>query len=277
MSTPKPSPDQLMDIASRVASETAAYIRDLWEEETGGEIVGRGAGGDATRRADKWAEDYIVGLLKETGIPLRVVTEEAGIIDLSGNPVAVAAVDPLDGSMNYVYGIPFASVSIAFAYIDRPLLSRVIAGCVSDIFHRNNYCFDNEHAYINGAKASILRGGSGFVTVYSRSPRVFSLLAEYADAYGRKLRLRVLGSAALEMIYAALGITDLFINMYGRLRNIDLAASAAYAQRLGRTPYLPGGEPLDVRLDEITRVKGVILGSYAEEFIGFLKTRRIGI
>ncbi len=269
MSSGEPSPRELWRIAVRVAGETAAYMRDMSIEEHRGQVIGRGAGGDKTRRADKWAEDYLVELLRHTGLPLRIVSEEAGVIDLVEKPAVIAAVDPLDGSVNYVAGIPFASVSIAFAYIDKPYMSSVVAGCVADIFHRTTYSFHDDRAYVDGAPARPLETPINAVTVYSRSSGIFPILEEYVRHTGKKMRLRVLGSASLEIIYAGLGMTSLFVNIYNTLRNIDLAAATAFNARLGVKSYRINGEVLDMMLDDIHTTRSLVTGRHAEAFIEF--------
>ncbi|MCC6052460.1 MAG: hypothetical protein LM585_04415, partial [Fervidicoccaceae archaeon] len=67
-----------------------------------------------TIKADLLAENYIVNQLKELGFKGKIVTEETGVIEV-GDSDLIAIIDPLDGSINYSLGIPWFSISIAFA------------------------------------------------------------------------------------------------------------------------------------------------------------------
>ena len=79
------------------------------------EPQGRGAGGDMTARVDRVAEDIVLEEMRGLGRPLRVVGEEAGEVALGGaredDPFVV--VDPIDGSVNAMRGLPFIATSIA--------------------------------------------------------------------------------------------------------------------------------------------------------------------
>ena len=80
---------------------------------------------DLVTEIDHQSEDFILGEIKKKFPGHQVVSEEAGLV-----PGAVEQqwyIDPLDGTVNYAHGVPFFSVSIAFA-----LSGKVILGAVYD-------------------------------------------------------------------------------------------------------------------------------------------------
>src|SRR5215212_2318836 len=77
--------------------------------------TGRGEGGDMALVIDRAAEDVVFAELESLGVPLTVVSEERGELELAGGGPVHVVVDPVDGSLNAKRGLPFACVSIAVA------------------------------------------------------------------------------------------------------------------------------------------------------------------
>src|SRR4051794_14796352 len=85
--------------------------------------TGRGEGGDIALVIDRAAEDAIFRELEALDIPMTVISEERGHVDLHGGGPTRVVVDPIDGSRNAKRGIPAYSVSIAGA--DAPAIGDV--------------------------------------------------------------------------------------------------------------------------------------------------------
>lgn len=69
--------------------------------------------GDTALRADYEAEEVIIARLRKSGIPMRIVSEEHGVIDLGSDPEYLAIIDGIDGTSGYEresgrYGTMFA-------------------------------------------------------------------------------------------------------------------------------------------------------------------------
>src|SRR3954453_10283845 len=93
--------------------------------------TGRGEGGDIALVIDRAAEDAIFRELEQLDLPLTVVSEERGRVELGGGGPTHVVVDPIDGSRNAKRGIPGYSVSIAVA--TGSTLGDVEFGYVSDL------------------------------------------------------------------------------------------------------------------------------------------------
>src|SRR3954451_17709866 len=93
--------------------------------------TGRGEGGDIALVIDRAAEDAIFRELDSLGIPLTVISEERGHVELHGGGATTIVVDPIDGSRNAKRGIPAYSVSIAVA--DGPTIGDVNFAYVHDL------------------------------------------------------------------------------------------------------------------------------------------------
>lgn len=242
-------PEDLRRVAVRISGETAALLRDhaCSQEYT------RGVGGE-TIVADKLAEDYIIDSLRGEGLRVRGVSEEKGHF---GDGDLVVVIDPLDGSTNYSNCISWASVSIAFALGNR--LSDVIAGSVAPVFFGNPLSFSKGHGcYEGGVRVREAKRNTRMVFAYAEDPVVASRLVEFIRGLGDNVKIRGLGSAALEIAYVALGRALLFVDARSRLRNVDVAASVGMVRECGGEVYDSRGEPLEASLDEVVAVGDVV-------------------
>ncbi len=185
---------------------------------------------DLVSYVDKTAERYIIEGLK----PLL---PEAGFIaEESGGEQAEAynwIIDPLDGTTNFVHGIPVFSISIALQHYRKTIL-----GVVHEI--NMDECFsawDGGGAFLNGKPICVTENkklaqcliATGFP--YSD----FSRMAGYKESFDVLMRqtrgIRRLGSAAVDLAYVACGRFDVFYEY--SLQPWDVAAGAFIVQEAG--------------------------------------------
>lgn len=220
-----------------------------------------------TIKADLLAENYIVNQLKELGFKGKIVTEETGVIEL-GDSDLIAIIDPLDGSINYSLGIPWFSISIAFAQRSRgqATLKDLIAGAVVPVLDPIPISFSVDRGvYIGETKIESLsaRSFTDFIVVafYGDDPEAMSIYSEIhavlAKKYG-KIKVRSLGSVALDLVYLSLRKIDLFIDARAKLRNIDLAAALGILRELNGTFKNIDGIDIDFSLEDIQPVRSLV-------------------
>lgn len=80
----------------------------------------KGDAGDVVTEADYEAEQAIVGAIERKFPDHRILSEEAG--QLGQDSDWLWLVDPLDGTNNYVIGLPVFAVSITLLYREEPVL-----------------------------------------------------------------------------------------------------------------------------------------------------------
>lgn len=270
----------LRRIAFKIASQVAGYLRDLVYEEGLEEAIGRGAAGDITRKADKIAEEMIIDLIRAEGLCASIITEEGGSIRLCNKPEYSVIVDPLDGSMNYLSKIPYASVSIAISKYSSNA-SSLLVGAISNIFLRETYSFDDDGVYIDNTlvnPSNIKPSPSNIVVVYTKNSWLLDTLKGFFRSIGLEARLRVLGSASLEIVYTGLGRILLFINDMGSLRNLDIVAAVAIARKLGKTVAGLNGEKIVLKTNSIHKISSIVVGdpSLAGMVIDYVRRRARG-
>ncbi len=215
------------------AWQDAQHRRDLHE------VVGIGADGTSTSRADHLLEVAILEAAASAGI--TVLSEEAGLVDQGSDLVAV--VDPLDGSRNAERGIPFHCTSIA---IGKGSLAGLEATVVRSL--------------VTGESYSARRGGGAKVNGVPVAPRpsdlddlMVGLIVDYSEMDLRKIRndgrfhFRDLGSSALELCLVGTGAMDVFRVQDDWLRVFDIAGAVLFVREAGGVVLHPDTrEQLDV-------------------------------
>ena len=186
---------------------------------------------DIKIQADRAAEDRIVDILVG-GSRIPIVAEERS----ADAPVPPSGglrwiVDPLDGTMNYLQGIPFCCVSVALWSGEEPL-----GGVVYD-FDRDEMfsAMVGAGAWLNGSAVHVRFAPperavlcTGFPAGTDFAPAAVSRFVEQVSTF-RKIRL--LGSAALSLAYVAAGRADAYFER--DIRIWDVAAGLALVRAAG--------------------------------------------
>jgi myo-inositol-1(or 4)-monophosphatase len=186
---------------------------------------------DLVSEADHQSEQLLLGYIHQNFPNDRIVAEESG--ELEGSSGQAWYIDPLDGTVNYVHGVPIYSVSIAYAEQGTLRL-----GVVYD--PSRDECFSAElggGAWLNGkpvhpSTASTLDQAllvTGFPYDIRSNPD--NNLDHYAYFALHSQGVRRLGSAALDLCYVACGRLDGFWEL--RLNSWDVAAGGLIAREAG--------------------------------------------
>ncbi|TNM68898.1 inositol monophosphatase [Streptomyces sp. NP160] len=214
---PQPSPEEaaaLADLAECAARAAGALVRE-GRAERGGVTATKSSRSDVVTAMDTASEQLIRRVLRAERPQDAVLGEEGGTT--GGTSGLTWVVDPIDGTVNYVYGIPAYAVSVAVvAGEPAPPHWRPVAGCVHNPETGETWTaslgggarLDGEpvHAAAGPPLAEALVG-TGFGYTASRR-------AEQADVVARLLPrvrdVRRIGSAALDLCYVASGRLDAF-------------------------------------------------------------------
>ena len=216
-----------LEVLVECAHSVRETVLKLYGTVEGGEKLGLGAGGDLTIKMDKVAEDVVVENLLERGLSFTLLSEEAGIRRFGAKPEeAYVILDPLDGSLNASRGLPFAAT--ALAYSKRLSLESVEAAVVMDIVHGTIYTankgggsFKDGEPVKPSERKSLEDTLLGVDLCKYRDLQSFSKLMPIL----REVRhVRHLGANALELCYVSDGTIDVYIELVGRLRVLDLSS-----------------------------------------------------
>lgn len=186
---------------------------------------------DMVSYVDKEAEKQIVSCLTE-------ILPEAGFITEEGTKNVQKEkynwiVDPLDGTTNFIHGIPVFSVSIALQKDDELILGVVYEVNNSECFYATKgggaFCNDTP-IKVSGAEGlgtSLI--ATGFP--YNNFEKVNAYLEILKGLMKKTHGLRRLGSAAVDLCYVACGRVDGYFEY--NLNSYDVAGGAIIVQEAG--------------------------------------------
>ena len=233
---------EALSISRAVAEEIEKSVSTISLEELYLE-VGMGKDGTPTKKVDMVAEKAALSVLKD--YDFTIVSEEAGVI---GDGETIVTLDPIDGTFNSGNNIPFYSVALSFSNGDR----------ISDIFFGYVKNFGNGVEY--WADKIAFRDGRKIRVSDKRDIRCNAIVYYPERKFGFK-RIRIMGSAALEICLVADGTFDCFIDYRGGdrgyLRVYDIAASIHIAKCAGGIVSDPEGKTLEnkkIDMDERFRI-----------------------
>jgi myo-inositol-1(or 4)-monophosphatase len=226
--------------------------------------LGKGAGGDQMRLVDLAAEKAIIEVLVQNRKSFTLVSEESGIREYGDKPKdCFVTVDPIDGTNNLIRGIPFFCSSIGVS--DKPILSSVHAGMVTDLFHGTTYIATRENgAYCNGERISTSTTTSldeAMIGLDLNTYKIKQIVHKLSELIQVTKHIRHFGANALELCFVAQGLTDAFVDVRGKLRTTDVAAGFLILECAGVIVTTPDGEPFDAKLDPAQTLKFVASGN----------------
>ncbi len=256
------SSEDLYRLIMGIAIEEAKYAREKSNDQNMFSVLSKNPMGDDTRRIDRVVEEHIVEEIKNRGVNALVITEETGSLLIGGGePEYIFLLDPLDGSINYVADIPYCSISIAvLPYRAGASVDDLVAGVVTEIFRDRSYSFlKGSGAYVNSEPAQrFVSEGPDVVLAYFEEPDLVGRIHTLWSRLG-KPKIRSLGSASLDIINVSMGRFRAFIDLRGRLRNIDVAAAIGFARELGAIVVDDKGDAIDIPADRLSRVGSIIV------------------
>jgi myo-inositol-1(or 4)-monophosphatase len=218
--------------------------------------TGRGEGGDIALVIDRAAEDAIFAELESLGLPLTVVSEERGHVDLNGGGQTRLIVDPIDGSRNAKRGIPAYSVSIAVA--DGPAIGDVIFGYVYDLALDEEWHAARGHGAWLGDHRLPQLPADGELEMLGMEMIHPGLLRDAAPAIEKTgaSRLRAIGSFALSLCWVAAGRFDGMVSL-SKGRSVDFAAGQLIVVEAGGSIAIPdaGGDVASTSIDLDVRTR----------------------
>lgn len=232
-----------LELAIAAATAAAAAIADIGSVTTA-QFKDAEARGDVdpVTAADEAAERAILGLLAQHRPDDNVVAEESGGVFVSGRQWIV---DPLDGTVNFLHGVPSVAVSIALYEGNTPLV-----GVVQEIFSGEVFTATaGGGAFLDGQQLHVSQRDFGHSLIatgfpYDRQARAVEYAAGVGAVLAKVRGIRRIGASAVDLAYVAAGRFDGF--WHSDLGPWDVAAGALLVTEAGGTVTGYSGLPLDI-------------------------------
>lgn len=249
-----------LEIAKQAALQAGRYVRGALGRVD--HFFTKTSVTDLVTEVDRQSEALIKKLLRDNFPGDRILGEEGGIEEPGtggeeGPQPDLWIIDPLDGTTNFVQGLPFFSISIALQRGGDILLGVVYDPNREEIFyaHRNFGSWLNDKP-IRVSQENTLQESlvcTGFP--YNLSPEEETLI-NIRDVAPRVRDLRSLGSAALELAYVACGRLTGYWEW--RLSPWDVAAGKLLVEEAGGCVTTCQGEPFSLSSPSILATNGRI-------------------
>ncbi len=250
----------MLNIAVRAARAAGSIIARGFENRDDLNIETKGLN-DFVTKIDKEAEAAIISKIQESYPDHSFIGEEGSSI--KNNPDYTWIIDPLDGTTNFIKGIPHFAVSIALlhkgkldqAVVFDPIRGELFAGSKGAGAQLNGYRMratkskDISNAIV--ATAFPFRDKGRLEESLQQFNRIFSQVGD----------VRRSGSAALDLAYVAAGRYDGYWEK--GLKSWDMAAGELLVKEAGGliTDYDGNNDPLYAELKQAGSANGIVAGN----------------
>jgi myo-inositol-1(or 4)-monophosphatase len=215
---------------ANLSRSVGSYVRNEMKRVGKSNIQSKGVN-DFVTYVDKTSEKKLVGELAK-------ILPEAGFIAEENNHYKKRErynwiIDPLDGTTNFIHGLPLFSVSIGLMKENAIVSGVVFEPNQQECF----YAWKNGGAFLNGQAIEVSDAGllsesliaTGFP--YSNYLRIEGFMESFTYLMKNSHGVRRFGSAALDLAYVACGRFDGFFE-YG-LHPWDVAAGSLLVEEAG--------------------------------------------
>lgn len=253
---------QSLLVASMIeAARAAARVLTAYYENPDTLRVSEKGRADLVSQADVEAEAAIFRVLERTDPGARFEGEETAAGRATSGPRYI--VDPLDGTANFLRGIPHFCVSIAHADDTGVTAGVVLDPMRNELFwaERGQGAYFGEHKLQRGLETPqnvLVHTGMPPLDAAGRA----QFLGQLTRVIDRVSFFRRMGSAALDLAYVAAGRGDAFFEM--KLKPWDIAAGLLLVREAGGVVTdLAGGDGMLVSGDILAAIAPVHAGLLA--------------
>ncbi|MDF2178912.1 inositol-1-monophosphatase [Aliiglaciecola sp. CAU 1673] len=233
----------MLNIAVRAARVAGNIISRGYESraDLATELKGEN---DYVTQIDKEAEQAIIDKIRQSFPDHSFVGEEGGIVE--GDETFKWVIDPLDGTTNFIKGIPHFAVSIALLYKGKLDQAVVFDPMRGELFTASK----GSGAQLNGyrIRCTKSRDLSGTVLAtafpFKKKEALNGYMSSFSTIFSQCGDVRRSGSAALDMAYVAAGRFDGYWEK--GIKPWDIAAGSLLVQEAGGlvTDFDGGHEPM---------------------------------
>jgi len=217
---------------AEAAARTGADVLRRYFRRAGLEVR-RKAQNDFVTQADKESEAAVLGVIRGRFPEHRILAEEGGGADIGGASEYQWLIDPLDGTTNFLQGLPVYCVSVACRKGDELVAAVVLDPEGNNLFTATR----GGGAKWNGRHMDLVRpdglDGAFLATGYPfrALPTLDVYLAIFRDVFQHAKAIRRCGAAALDLAYTAAGVYDGFFEF--RLSPWDIGAGVLLIEEAG--------------------------------------------
>ena len=240
--------------------EVGAFVKQERKKFDSERILTKGKN-DFVTYVDMESERRLVAGLQKIFPQAGFITEEKTIAQKTEQCNWI--IDPIDGTTNFIHGLPPHAISVALYNNEIPIVGVVFEIVLEECF----YSWHDADAYLNGTKIQVSKSATiadsliatGFP--YNDYSRMDSFVETMKYFFTHSHGLRRIGSAATDLVYVACGRFDAFYEY--SLKPWDVAAGAFIVKQAGgnvcdfsgKDNFLSGGEIIASNLHIFDQMK----------------------
>jgi myo-inositol-1(or 4)-monophosphatase len=222
----------LLDVATRAAAGAAQFLEQGWADRA--VVATKSSTTDIVTQMDQGSEKFLVDLILSERPHDAILGEEGA--NRPGTSGVTWVLDPLDGTVNYLYGFPSWAVSVAAVVDGTPSVGVVHAPALRTVWRgiAGQFATANEVPIhcggVESLSAALVATGFGYDPgVRSRQGEIIArLLPQIRD-------IRRAGAAAVDLCWVAQGVVDAYFERGTHLwdRAAAMAICSGAGVRLG--------------------------------------------
>jgi myo-inositol-1(or 4)-monophosphatase len=218
---------ELLELAKRVGREAGELLQ---KRPTTFEVSTKSTAIDVVTQMDSQSETHIVSEISKARPDDGIIGEEGS--ERTSKSGITWVIDPLDGTVNYLYGLPGWNVSIAAKDSEGVVVGVVVAPTINSTWYasRGGGAFLNEQPIScnDGVELNRALIATGFAYDLDARP---AQLAQLSELLNRIRDIRRNGAAAVDLCHVAMGALDGYFEK--GLQEWDLAAGGLIASEAG--------------------------------------------
>ena len=172
---------------------------------------------DFVTNSDKKTEKVLINELTKNKKKYSILSEEIGFIENDYNDY-IWVIDPIDGTTNFLHGIPHFCISIGLKFKDEIISGIIFDPIKNEIF----YAEKNQGAFFNNHRIRVSKRKNLDECLFATNKNGLS---------STDLNARIFGSAALDLAYVASGRIDGYFQ--NGLNLWDIAAGTLIVKEAG--------------------------------------------
>ena len=172
---------------------------------------------DFVTKTDKRVEEILINELEKSKKNYSFITEETGIINKSDTD-NYWIIDPIDGTTNFLHGIPHFAISVALKSKNEITTGIIFDPIKNEIF----YAEKNAGSFFNNRRIRVSKKDDLQDCLFATN---------HEGAIRSKLNLRYTGCAALDLAYVSCGRLDGYF--HNKINVWDVAAGVLIVREAG--------------------------------------------
>lgn len=238
-------------VATQAAKEAGSILKNHFTQKKNIQSKGKR---NLVTDVDLLAEQHILHLLGNEYPDHATLCEESGKAE--GTSDYCWIIDPLDGTTNYAYGIPFFTTAIALTSNNEILLGMIYDPLRDEMF----WAQKGKGAFLNDSPIAVPRERDYRTTIIGLDlgyddAKTRQALSEINGFWSAEKALRLIGSAALGLAYVACGRLDIYL--HPSIYPWDIAGGILIIREAGGEVTDWQGDPATIWSDKVIAGSGI--------------------